>query len=267
MTLEQIENLGRPLRADAERNRRRILVAAAEVFAKRGLDAGLDEIARHAGVGTGTVYRRFPDKAKLIAALFESRMNDVIAVAESALAMPDAWDGLVYFLETTIEMQLADRGLKEVLFGERCPANVSADRSRFAAKRDRLVPMLSDIVERAKAAGQLRPDVSVTDLSVVQVMLHGVGTFTAAVEPELWRRQLVILLDGLRAERATVTPLPLVPLSHEQLESLCMPGPAAETPVPTTPAFTAETLVPNSEMPAPAAPVTIAAIHTHHHGR
>src|SRR6187551_3752942 len=113
VTLEQIENLGRPLRADAERNRRRILVAAAEVFAKRGLDAGLDEIARHAGVGTGTVYRRFPDKALLIDALFESRIDSLLEVARTALARPDAWDGLVHFLEKSIEMQQADRGLKE----------------------------------------------------------------------------------------------------------------------------------------------------------
>lgn len=223
MTLEQIKNLGRPLRADAERNRRRILVAAAEVFAKRGLDAGLDEIARHAGVGTGTVYRRFPDKALLIEALFDSRMDDLIEVAETALAMPDAWAGLVHFLESSIEMQLADRGLKELLFGECGPAGPNAVHSRFAAKKDSLIPTLSEMVDRAKAAGQLRPDVSVTDLAVLQFMLHGVGAFTAPVEPGLWRRQLAILLDGLRLERASITPLPSVPLSFNQLESLCKP--------------------------------------------
>src|SRR3954451_20998189 len=105
------------LRADAERNRRRLLAAAAEVFARRGLEAGLDEIARHAGVGTGTVYRRFPDKSLLIDALFESRFQDLVAVAESALVMDDPWAGLVWFLERSITMQQADRGLKELLFG------------------------------------------------------------------------------------------------------------------------------------------------------
>jgi AcrR family transcriptional regulator len=226
MTLEQINNLGRPLRADAERNRRRILAAAAEVFAKRGLDAGLDEIARHAGVGTGTVYRRFPDKAMLIEALFDSRFDDLIELAETALAMPDAWDGLVHFLERSVEMQQADRGLKELLFGEGCPGRTGIGGARFA-KLDSLVPTILAIVDRAKAAGQLRPDVSATDLAVIQFMLHGVGTFSAGVEPELWRRQLAIMLDGLRADRPAVTPLPLLPLSLEQLEAICMPGPPA----------------------------------------
>jgi AcrR family transcriptional regulator len=225
MTLEQIENLGRPLRADAERNRRRILAAAAEVFAKRGLDAGLDEIARHAGVGTGTVYRRFPDKAMLIDALFESRIDNLVAVAEEALAMPDAWEGLVHFLETSIEMQQADRGLKELLFGERCGPGAASGGTRFATKLNNLLPTLAQIVARAKDAGLLRPDVSVTDLAVIQFMLHGVGTFTATVEPELWRRQLAILLDGLRVERDGVTPLPLMPLSLDQLGSICLPTP------------------------------------------
>ena len=235
MTLEQIANLGRPLRADAERNRRRILAAAAEVFAKRGLDAGLDEIARHAGVGTGTVYRRFPDKAVLIDALFESRIDDLLEVAETALARADAWQGLVHFLEKSIEMQQADRGLKELLFGERCAAGggggggASAPGSRFSTKLDSLMPTIAQIVERAKAGGQLRMDVGVTDLAVIQFMLHGVGTFAATVEPELWRRQLTILLDGLRAERHGVTPLPLVPLTVDQLETICMPGPPPTT--------------------------------------
>jgi AcrR family transcriptional regulator len=223
MTLEQIENLGRPLRADAERNRRRILVAAAEVFAKRGLDAGLDEIARHAGVGTGTVYRRFPDKAMLIEALFESRIDTLIDVAEKALAMPDPWAGLVHFLETSIEMQQADRGLKEVLFGDGCSPGTHPGGSRFTAKMNSLIPTFSAIVDRAKAAGQLRPDVSTTDLAVIQFMLNSVGTFAAAVEPQLWRRQLAILLDGLRTEREGITPLPLAPLSLDQLQSLCEP--------------------------------------------
>jgi AcrR family transcriptional regulator len=228
MTLDEFETLSRPLRADAERNRRRILVAAAEVFAKQGLDAGLDVIARHAGVGTGTVYRRFPDKSVLIDALFESRIDQLIDIAEKALARPDPWTGLVQYLESAIEMQQADRGLKELLFGEGCPAGSAAAGSRLAVKRDRLVPMIARIVDRAKAAGQLRPDVSVTDQAVAQFMLDGVGIFTASIEPDLWRRQLAILLDGLRSHRADLTPLPSAPLSYEQLESLCMPTNVSE---------------------------------------
>lgn len=222
MTLEQINALGRPLRADAERNRRRILAAAAEVFAKRGLDAGLDEIARHAGVGTGTVYRRFPDKAMLIEALFDSRIDDFVELAERACETPDAWEGLVLFLEGSIEMQQADRGLKDLLFGDGCFSALAS--ARFASKLDSLLPTVTKIVDQAKASGQLRADVSVTDLIVIQFMLHSVGTFAAAFEPDLWRRQLAVVLDGLRAERgAGTTPLPLVPLTNDELKAICMP--------------------------------------------
>lgn len=216
------EHLGRPLRADAERNRRRILVAAAEVFARRGLDAGLDEIARHAGVGVGTVYRRFPDKAQLITALFDSRVEALLEVAQEGLAMPVAWDGLQHFLVRSIEMQQADRGLKELLFGEGCPpAALEAAGSAFSRQLADLIPIVQELMNRAKAAGDLRPDVSATDLAMIQFMLHSAGSFTATLRPELWRRQLGLLLDGLRTRRDEPTPLPLVPLRLSELDRLC----------------------------------------------
>jgi hypothetical protein len=125
-------------------------------------------------------------------------------------------------------MQQADRGLKELLFGERCGPGTASGSTRFATKLNNLLPTLAQIVARAKDAGQLRPDVSVTDLAVAQFMLDGVGIFTASIEPDLWRRQLAILLDGLRPHRADLTPLPSAPLSYEQLESLCMPTNVSE---------------------------------------
>ena len=226
MTSELVEPLGRPLRADAERNRRRILLAAAEVFARRGLDAGLDEIARHAGVGTGTVYRRFPDKSVLIEALFESRLDDLLEMAREALGEPDAWAGLVGFLERSVEMQLADRGLKELLFGEGFRG-----RGRPTARLDEITTAISALMDRARAAGQLRPDVGMTDLAMIQLMLYSIGSFTATVDPEQWRRQLGILLDGLRVRRPGPTPLPLVALTPAQLDQLCLPRPGPEMSV------------------------------------
>ena len=104
-----------PLRKDAERNRRRILEAAGQVFAERGLEVTLDEIARHAGVGVGTVYRRFPDKEELIEALFDRAPRAAVAAADRALATPDSWEGLVGFLDDAFELQAADRGLKELV--------------------------------------------------------------------------------------------------------------------------------------------------------
>src|SRR5215475_14728741 len=102
----------RPLRRDAERNRQRILRAASEVFTTRGLQASLDDVAQHAGVGVGTVYRRFPDKESLVEALFEERIQAMAALAEKALAEPDAWTGLVSFLEGACTQLATDRGLQ-----------------------------------------------------------------------------------------------------------------------------------------------------------
>ena len=106
---------GRPLRKDAERNRQRILLAAAEVFTERGLEATLDDVARHAGVGVGTVYRRFPDKAALADALFEQRIDLLVGLAERAYGEPDPWQGLVSFLERAGEMMATDKGLRQIL--------------------------------------------------------------------------------------------------------------------------------------------------------
>src|SRR5437870_8340371 len=105
----------RPLRRDAERNRQRILKAAAEVFTTRGLQASLDDVAQHAGVGVGTVYRRFPDKESLVEALFEERIQAMAGLAEKALAEPDSWTGLVTFLESACTELATDHGLREIL--------------------------------------------------------------------------------------------------------------------------------------------------------
>src|SRR5437764_10570760 len=95
----------RPLRKDAERNRQRILDAAAELFAQRGLGVTLNDIAHHAGVGVGTVYRRFPDKADLIDGLFEQRIGSIVEIADEALADPDPWRGLTSFIERACGLQ------------------------------------------------------------------------------------------------------------------------------------------------------------------
>ena len=134
----------RPLRADAARNRERILVAAGEVFAERGLDATLDDIARHAGLGVGTVYRRFPSKEELVEALFEQAVHEVVALAEKAEAMEDSWEGLVWFLEQATEMQAEDLGLRDVVL------HSGYGRERVAMARNSIVPAVTRLVERAQ---------------------------------------------------------------------------------------------------------------------
>src|ERR687883_144691 len=105
----------RPLRADAERNRKRILEAADEVFAERGLDVSLDDIAAAAGVGVGTVYRRFPDKEALIDALFEDKLGEVVEVIRKAVDLEDPWESFETFVRSVARLQAEDRGLKEAL--------------------------------------------------------------------------------------------------------------------------------------------------------
>jgi AcrR family transcriptional regulator len=208
----------RPLRADAERNRRRILVAAREVFAQRGLEAGLDEIAKHAGVGTGTVYRRFPDKARLIETLFEERFEQVVACAQEAAEWPDPWEGFTRAVETLAAMQIEDRGLKDLFFSH------FGDAEAFRGHHERLLPLLESLLRRAQEHGVLRRDVVLTDLGMVQLVLTQIAAFTDDVEPGLWRRYLALQLDGLRADRTGPSPLPHRPLSIDEFDAACGRG-------------------------------------------
>src|SRR5215813_11475739 len=147
----------RPLRKDAERNRLRILRAAAEVFTEQGLRATLDDVADRAGVGVGTVYRRFPDKEALVEALFTERLDKLVGLAEQALADPDPWAGLVDLLERAATVMAGDRGLRQMLMY----ATYGHDRAEQA--RTRMQPVVSKVVERAQAAGVLRADLYPTD--------------------------------------------------------------------------------------------------------
>jgi AcrR family transcriptional regulator len=202
----------RPLRRDAERNRQRILAAAGELFAERGLSVTLDDIARHAGVGVGTVYRRFPEKEVLIDALFEERLKGLCEAADAALAVADPWDGLVLFFERGGELQARDRGLKELI----------ADHARggdcVVQARDRLRLLVTELFDRAKAAGVVRADVEAIDTPLIFMMLGPLMDRARDVDPDLWRRYLGFVLDGLRP--AAATPLARPALAVEQLEAV-----------------------------------------------
>jgi AcrR family transcriptional regulator len=204
----------RPLRKDAERNRQRILEAARELFTEQGLGVTLNDVAHFAGCGVGTVYRRFPNKAQLIDALFEKRVGELVARAEAALTDPDPWDGLVGFLEYGLGLQSRDRGLKELLL------STDAGRARVATVRERLARLARQLVERAHSAGALRPDITHEDMPVIQVMLGAVMDGARDIEPNLWRRYLPIVLRGLRADPTPPQPLPLGPLAEEQLQDV-----------------------------------------------
>ena len=198
----------RPLRADAERNRQRILAAAAELFAERGLDVSLDDIAAAAGVGVGTVYRRFPDKDALIDALFEAKIDRVVALADDALELEDPWEGL---------RDLHARHVPHAGGGPRPQgrAPVARPRARAHGRRAR-----ADRAARASAvrasegggrrAGGPRP-VRRADAAP---RVGPIADITRDVAPDYWERILTILIDGISAQGAA-TPMPVQPLDRE----------------------------------------------------
>jgi AcrR family transcriptional regulator len=214
MSVEALEHSERPLRRDAERNRRRILDAARGAFAERGLQVPMEEIARRAGVGVGTLYRRFASREALIDALFEERMSAMVTAGEAARREPDAWNGLCSFLERMIAAQAADRGLKEIMVtsGHGC--------ARVEAMREALVPVIEDLLQRAVAGGGVRGDLEPTDLALVNLMVGGVVDHTAEVAPDVWRRALGLLLDGLRARRDAPGPLAAPALTMDELNAV-----------------------------------------------
>jgi AcrR family transcriptional regulator len=191
-----------PLRADAERNRQRLLAAAKDLFATRGLHVTLDDVARHAGVGTGTAYRRFPNKDALIDALMADRISELGEIAQDCLEEPDPWLGLSGYLERALALQASDRGLKEVLFSS------GRGRERSVQARRKIAPVVMKLVQRAVEAGAVRSDMSTSDVPVINFMLNTVVDFGRNVEPNLYKRYLAIVLDGLRP-RDDVEPLPV----------------------------------------------------------
>jgi AcrR family transcriptional regulator len=195
-----------PLRADAERNRQRLLAAAKELFATRGLHVTLDDIARQAGVGTGTAYRRFPNKDALIEALMADRIAEIGAIAEEQLHEPDPWRALAGFFEQALALQAADRGLKDVLWSS------GHGREQVVHARRAIAGPVTKLVRRALEAGVVRPDMATSDVPLINFMLNSIIDFARDVEPELYRRYLAIILDGLRP-RDDVATLPVEALS------------------------------------------------------
>ncbi|MBO3737289.1 TetR/AcrR family transcriptional regulator [Actinoplanes flavus] len=179
------------LRRDAQRNRERILSAAHEVFAARGFAATLDDVAHHAGVGVGTVYRRFPTKEELIEAVFTDRLEDLVTLAEEALAAPSAWEGLTGFLRTSARWHAADRGLRD--------AALSMDEQHFTTASEQIVPLLEQIMERAHAEGTLRADAGFHDFPIIMAMVTELAQHSADCRPGLYERYLELVIDGLRA--------------------------------------------------------------------
>ena len=198
----------RPLREDARRNRDRLLAAARELFAARGVEVAMADIARHAGVSNGTLYNRFPTREDLIEAVFIDRLETMVALAGRALADDDPWRGLAGYLTAVCELQAADRGFNEVA-ARGLPPSPAAQRLQEEGQA-----AIARLLDRAKEAGELRADLALEDLAFVIWGISRTVEMTAGFAPRLWRRHLALLLDGFRAEGAH--PLPEPPLRPEQ---------------------------------------------------
>ena len=207
----------RAMRRDAVRNRERLLAAARELLAEEGFEVTLDDIARHAGVGVGTAYRRFANKGELLDALFAEQTVELAAAADAGLADPDPWHGLVSYLERSLALQLRDKGLAQIVSGDR----ISVEQHDW--NREVMAPKHRALIARAREAGRLRDDVTGTDLTFIQVGLNAIMTRSRHAHPNLYRRYLHLMLDGLRAEPGKPTPLPVTALTSDQTHAVMGP--------------------------------------------
>ncbi|MEV6851629.1 helix-turn-helix domain-containing protein [Actinoplanes sp. NPDC051411] len=191
------------LRADAERNRQRIVDAAREVFAEDGLGASMRHVAARAGVGEPTLRRRFGSKSALVAEVFDDKIAAYAQAAETAQRDPDAWRGFTTLVREMAEMQLADRGFAELL------TMTFPDSMRVEQHRRRAYEALGRLIARAQKAGSLRNDFSPEDLPMLLLAHAGVAAAGGAVAAAFSGRLLAYLLEAFAAPGAR--PLPAAP--------------------------------------------------------
>lgn len=203
---------GTGLRVDAERNRQRIVAAARELFAELGIEVPMEDVARRAGVGVGTLYRRYPTRADLIAAAFEAKMSAYADAAQQALADPDPWHGFCGYVEQICAMQAGDRGFTTVL------TMTFPTAKQFESARARAFADFTTLVERAKAAGKLRADFVTEDMPMFLMANAGVLTATTDAAPDTWRRLVGYLLQACAAPAEQ--PLPDPPRPRQMYKAM-----------------------------------------------
>jgi AcrR family transcriptional regulator len=198
-------------RADAVRNRSLLIEAGREVFTEHGPEAALEEVARRARVGIGTLYRHFPSRDALVEAIYAEHIGEIVRLAEESAAVEDAWAGLTGFLEHVLELQGRNLPLRAMFLRQASGSGIVAERRR------QIVPLLKRLVDRAREQGALRDDFTIADLSVAMWSFAPVFEATSEIAPDAWRRHLRILLDGMQP--AAATPQVARPLTKPQLEA------------------------------------------------
>lgn len=188
------------MRADAARNRRLLLEAAAEEFAERGLDASVADIARRAGIGKGTVFRHFATKDDLLAAIVLDRINALSRAGEQLASAADPAAALLEFLTIAAHQ----RQQRDLSFLQEA-ADLSAEVTRA---REQMFRTVHKLVDRAREHGALRADVTGTDVILLMCAPSYVTSYLPDAPPDLWRRYLAIIFDGLRPEGARPLPHP-----------------------------------------------------------
>jgi AcrR family transcriptional regulator len=188
----------RDLRADAQRNRERIIAAAIEVFGERGLEASTAEIAQRAGVGEATLFRRFPSKDDLIMAIVEAQMDEVIEIAADCVENCDPAEAVERFLTRMVEHAVADRAVLESA-KDACMVDPG-----LASRRRQILALMTDLVKRGQQAGAIRDDITAQDLGFLITAGSSAGEMPfPGIRADIWKRYLGIILDGLRPEGAT----------------------------------------------------------------
>ena len=190
----------RALRADAERNRRRILDAARQVFADEGLGVGVDAVARTAGVGVGTLYRRFPTKHDLLSAVIEDGVCRLAEEVEQVESVEDPWEAFESTVRAFAETIARDRGFYEVIHGT--PEFIPIARE----SKLRLMDSVQRVLTRAQEAGVVRKDIVADDIAVLSQVAARMPRWRVEAQPELWTRYLALALDGMRPAAATELP-------------------------------------------------------------
>lgn len=209
MSIGEVERVRMPRRRDAVERHERLIAAAQGELAARGVNASLEGIARDAGVAIGTLYRHFPTRLDLLLAAFEPRLQEFLDGAKTALEIDDPWEGLVSYLENLFRVQAGDRGFNDFL-SRRFPGNADTERIH-----DQMCRQIESVLARAQEAGQARSDIALADI-VNLIWFNGrVMDATSTSAPGAWRRQLHLMLDAYRAERAH--PIPEPPMTDEQL--------------------------------------------------
>jgi AcrR family transcriptional regulator len=199
----------RPQRADARRNRERVLAAAEQVFSESGLKGQVEEVARRAGVGVGTVCRNFPTKQALVEAVLTSMYESLLGQALEALENPDPGEAFERFFVAFPEFQARHRALGEQM------ANELELPTKAQPLREQLLRALTELVARAQAGGAIRADLGPADVAMLFAGVAHATALAGELQPILRERYVRIILDGMRPREASV--LPGRPLDFAQL--------------------------------------------------